>query len=97
RLDTLPLHDALPIYAHDADRGAPQAEGILVAARHFADPEEAREGIEAIREGQERAREIGRNIVARKARPVVGADGLGNGPGFPRSEEHTSELQSREK
>src|SRR5690606_40518315 len=88
-IDTLSLHDALPIYRHA------EVLGLVHAELHVLVREAGREA-EIERPRQHGAREL---VLRRAVAPGAGVDDLDHllrVESCLRSEEHTSELQSRE-
>src|SRR3712207_7277070 len=80
---TLSLPDALPIFAHPGRRA--RDDGRRRGRQHHLDPRDrAAARVRRLRSGESRARDADAQLRAR----ARAAD--------PRSEEHTSELQSRQ-
>ena len=68
--------------AHDAERGAPQAERVAIAGRLFADRKDAGQRVEPVGHGEHLSRVRRRQGIAGETRQVVFADRVGHGARF---------------
>src|SRR5690606_41742855 len=85
-IHTLSLHDALPIFYGIAD---------FAHSRVDVNGSKSRQGIRYPHFQQKEKTKKGKNPSLHEVSPIV-TDPPGNHTEIPRSEEHTSELQSRE-